>query len=88
MNSVEAVEICRLSRSVDLVLMDIKIPVMNGFEATRLIREFKSDIPIIAQTAYSSNHDMQKALACGCNDFISKPFIPAAIVSKSMEHLG
>lgn len=84
---VEAVDICRLSRNVDLVLMDIKIPVMNGFEATRLIREFKSDIPIIAQTAYSSNQDKHKALACGCNDYISKPFKREAIVSKIKEHL-
>jgi len=86
-NGIEAVDICRLSRSIDLVLMDIKMPLMDGFEATRLIREFKSDLPIIAQTAYSSDQDMHKALACGCNDFISKPFKREAIVSKIKEHL-
>ncbi|MDP2890331.1 MAG: response regulator [Bacteroidota bacterium] len=88
LNGAEAVDICRLTHNVDLVLMDIKMPVMDGFTATKLIREFKSDLPIIAQTAYSDERDRQKALAMGCSDYISKPFKRTMIVSKIMEHLG
>ena len=53
--------------------MDIKMPVMDGFEATRRIREFNKDVVIIAQTAFAFEEDKQKALEAGCNDFISKP---------------
>lgn len=88
LNGAEAVDICRLTHNVDLVLMDIKMPVMDGFTATKLIREFKSDLPIIAQTAYSDESDRQKALDSGCSDYISKPFNRAVIVSKINEHLG
>lgn len=87
LNGAEAVDICRLTHNVDLVLMDIKMPVMDGFAATKLIREFKSDLPIIAQTAYSDERDRHKAIASGCSDYISKPFKRTVIVSKIMEHL-
>jgi len=55
-----------------MVLMDIKMPVMDGFTAVKLIRKAKLTVPIIAQTAYSEDRD--SALAVGCNGFISKPF--------------
>lgn len=88
LNGAEAVDICRLTHNVDLVLMDIKMPVMDGYTATKLIRKFKSDLPIIAQTAYSDERDRHKAIASGCSDYISKPFKRTMIVSKIMEHLG
>jgi PAS domain S-box-containing protein len=72
-NGKEAVEMCRNNDNIDIVLMDLKMPIMNGFEATKLIREFRPDIPIVAQTAYTSDKDKDKALEAGCNDFISKP---------------
>ena len=71
---VEAVEICLNNPDIDLILMDIKMPVMDGYEATRKIRQFNKDVVIIAQTAYSQNSDKEKAIETGCNDFISKPF--------------
>lgn len=71
-NGVEAVEICR-TRTVDLILMDVKMPLMDGFMATRKIREFMPDIPIIAQTAYNTEADKELALESGCTSFISKP---------------
>ncbi|MEI6681631.1 MAG: response regulator [Bacteroidota bacterium] len=69
----EAVETCRNNPGIDLVLMDIKLPVMNGYEATRQIRQFNRDIIIIAQTAYAIAGDAEKALEAGCNAHVSKP---------------
>lgn len=71
-NGVEAVDICRSGEKIDMILMDIKMPVMDGYEATKQILERSPDIKIIAQTAYSD--DKEKALRSGCKGFISKPF--------------
>ena len=70
---VEAVEACRSNPDIDLVLMDIKLPHMNGFEATLQIRQFNKDVIIIAQTAYGFSGDREKAIEAGCNDYIIKP---------------
>jgi len=70
---VEAVEACRNNPNIDLVLMDILMPVLNGYAATRQIRGFNKDVIIIAQTAYAMADDREKALESGCNDYISKP---------------
>ncbi|WP_319478829.1 ATP-binding protein [uncultured Draconibacterium sp.] len=69
----EAVEICRENPDIDLVLMDIQMPGINGLEATRQIREFNKEIVIIAQTAFALNGDRGKSIEAGCNDYISKP---------------
>jgi PAS domain S-box-containing protein len=86
LNGVEAVETCK-STPIDIVLMDIKMPIMDGYEATKQIRKFKPYLPIIAQTAYSEAIDKNKAIACGCNDFISKPFKRELLISKIKEQL-
>ena len=70
---IEAVDACRNNPDIDLVLMDIKMPDMDGFEATKQIRKFNRDVIIIAQTAYTLSGDREKTLATGCNDYISKP---------------
>ncbi|SDW10995.1 PAS domain S-box-containing protein [Lutibacter oricola] len=72
-NGKEAVDICKSNDKVDFVLMDINMPLLNGYEATKQIRAFNLDVPIIAQTAYSTNEDKEKALNAGCNNFITKP---------------
>jgi PAS domain S-box-containing protein len=69
----KAVELCRKNPDIDLILMDIRMPEMNGYEATRKIREFNKDVVIIAQTAYALIGDSEKALKAGCDDYISKP---------------
>jgi len=69
----EAVEICRNNRDLDFVLMDIQMPDMNGYEATRQIRQFNKDVIIIAQTAFGLSGDKEKSIAAGCNDYLSKP---------------
>lgn len=72
-NGKKAVDYCVSNNKVDIVLMDILMPVMNGYEATRQIKAFNKEIPIIAQTAYALTEDRGKALAAGCDDFIAKP---------------
>ena len=72
-NGEETVNTLKEQPGIDLVLMDIKMPVMDGLEATRLIREFNPHIPIIAQTAFAIAGDQKRALDAGCNDYISKP---------------
>lgn len=68
-----AVEYCKSQAQIDMVLMDLMMPVMNGYEATRQIKQFNSRIPVIAQTAYAHSEDRAKAMAAGCDDFIAKP---------------
>jgi len=72
-NGQEAVDIFKESNSIDLVLMDIKMPVMNGLEATSIIKKRNPSVPIIAQTAYSTEAEKQKALDSGCSACITKP---------------
>jgi len=69
----EAVKISQKNLDIDLILMDIQMPVMNGYEATRQIRQFNKDVVIIAQTAFGLSGDREKAIEAGCNDYISKP---------------
>ena len=72
-DGLEAVELCKNFPEIELVLMDIKMPKMDGHEATRKIKEFRPRLSIIAQTAYSSPEEKEKAVLSGCDDFISKP---------------
>jgi signal transduction histidine kinase len=69
----ETVELCRNNPDIDLVLMDIRMPEMSGYEATKQIRKFNKDVVIIAQTAYGLTGDREKAINAGCNDYIAKP---------------
>lgn len=72
-NGEEAVEVCKSNNQIDVVLMDINLPLLNGYEATRKIKEFRKDLPIIAQTAYTMGDEMEKCFAAGCDDYIAKP---------------
>jgi hypothetical protein len=84
-NGVKAIEICRDVKNIDLILMDINMPEMDGYTATRKIREFLPDIKIIAQTAFTD--DKIAALKSGCSDFISKPFTREQLITKVNENL-
>ncbi len=72
-NGIDAVEACRKNPDIDLVMMDMKMPGMDGYEATRQIRLFNKNVVIIAQTAFALSGDKEKAIAVGCNDHITKP---------------
>ena len=69
----EAVEIFKKVDNIDLVLMDIKMPLMDGYTATREIKKINKDVPVIAQTAYALSEEKDKSLAAGCDDYIAKP---------------
>lgn len=69
----ETVEFCRKNPDTELVLMDIKMPGVDGLQATRMIRQFNQSVVIIAQTAYALSGDREKSLIAGCNDYLSKP---------------
>ncbi|MCX6188315.1 MAG: response regulator [Bacteroidetes bacterium] len=71
----EAVEICRDHDDIDLIMMDIRMPEMNGYEATKQIRHFNKDVIIIAQTAFGEMEFKETALKAGCNDYITKPVL-------------
>ncbi|MDD3875140.1 MAG: response regulator [Bacteroidales bacterium] len=72
-NGIEAVDFCVKNPDIDLILMDIQMPEINGYEATQKIRMFNNDVIIIAQTAYALPGDKEKAIGVGCNEHISKP---------------
>ncbi len=86
-NGLEAVNECKKNKLIDLILMDIKMPVMGGLEATRQIREFNREIPIVAQTAYSRLEDQRKAENAGCNEFLSKPIDKDLILKTIRKYL-
>jgi len=82
-NGQEAVSYCTENELPWIVLMDLNMPLMNGFEATRILKQRFPDLPIIVQTAYAMTQEVQKAKDAGCDDFISKPLI----ISKLLEVL-
>ena len=84
---IETVEVCRNNPDLDVVLMDIKMPEMDGYEATRQIRQFNNDVIIIAQTAYALTGDREKALEAGCNDYIAKPFGQSSLTALMKKYL-
>lgn len=83
----ETIDICNTEK-VDMVLMDIKMPDLNGLEATIEIKKNLPHLPIIAQTAYAMEEDEQASVESGCDDYISKPIRPdnlLSIMSKFMD---
>jgi CheY-like chemotaxis protein len=82
-DGISAVEMIRKNgQHIDLILMDIKIPGINGFEATREIKKIKSTIPVIAQTAYAMAGEREKCLNAGCDDYIAKPIDRNNLINK------
>jgi len=86
-NGSEAVETCRNNPDIDVVLMDIRLPLVDGLEATRQIRQFNTGIVIIAQTAIVLDDSRKKALQAGCNDFIRKPLSRKSLIEALHRHL-
>jgi len=70
---IEVLELLKENPDIDMILMDIQMPEMNGYEATREIRKFNTDIVIVAQTAYALSGEREKAMDAGCNDYFAKP---------------
>ena len=72
-NGKKAIEYCKNNSEVDLILMDIKMPILNGYDATIEIRKFNKEVLIIAQTAYAMPGDKEKAMEVGCDEYVVKP---------------
>ena len=85
-DGLSALEICRSNPQIQQVLMDIRMPVMDGYTATKEIKKFRSDLPIIAQTAYAMESDKRKALEEGCDDYISKPIRRQDLINIITKH--
>lgn len=86
-NGEEAVS-AALAYKIDLILMDIRMPVMNGYEATQKIREHDLDVPIVFCTANDSQEALEKAMSSGGNEFITKPIIRDKLVDVMSRILG
>lgn len=78
----QAVKMCMENENIDLVLMDVQMPEMNGMEATKLIKEFRNKLPVIAQTANAIAEEKQKCFEAGCDDFVTKPINISELFSK------
>ncbi len=83
----DAIKLCEDNPQVDLVLMDINMPIINGYDATKIIKEIRPDLPIIAQTAYAIIGDREKSIEAGCNDYISKPIKKDALINIIHKHM-
>jgi hypothetical protein len=87
-NGQEAVDECRTNNNIDLVLMDIRMPIMNGIDATKQIKAINIDLPVIAQTAYAMDGDGERSRQAGCDDYISKPIILSEFMAMIEKYLG
>ncbi len=83
----QAIELCKTNTDIDIVLMDIKMPGIDGYETTKRIREFNKEVIIIAQTAYAMAGDEEKAIEFGCNDYITKPIDKNEFLEKIRTHI-
>ena len=81
-NGLEAIKLCKNNVNLDLVLMDVKMPIMDGYTSTREIRKFNKNLIIIAQTAYALAGDNKDAIEAGCNDYITKPINKMELIGK------
>lgn len=86
-NGVEAVDQARVNPQIDVILMDIKMPKMNGIEATRSIKSFRSELIIIAQTAFAMEEDKRNCYAVGVDDFLSKPVRYKMLIETIAKHM-
>jgi two-component system CheB/CheR fusion protein len=84
----DAVNIFHSNKNIDVILMDIRIPGMDGYSATREIRKSSETVPIIAQTAYAMQEDRKLCLDAGCNDFLSKPLNKGLLLQTIARHIG
>ncbi len=87
-NGSNAIDICRSNTDLDLILMDIKLPGMDGYETTRQIRKFNKSVIIIAQTAYGLVGDDEKAIKSGCNAYLKKPILKNDLFLLINQYLG
>lgn len=86
-DGLEAVNTIRENDEIDVVLMDVRLPRMNGFEAVAKIKEINPELPVIIQTAYAMDSTREEAQQLGCDDFITKPIIIESLMNTLKRHL-
>lgn len=86
-NGQEALYFFEKNEKIDLVLMDLQMPVMNGFEATAEIKKLYPEIPVIVQTAYTIDEEREKSFQAGCDDFLTKPIKPNDLYNTISKYL-
>jgi len=87
-NGIEAVELCKSNLDIGIVLMDISMPDMNGFDATKIIKSHRPDLPVIALTAYITDDLEEKLTEAGCIDYMLKPFQHEILLMKISGYLS
>jgi CheY-like chemotaxis protein len=83
----EAIDTAKADPGIDIILLDIQLPVIDGYGAAKKIREFRNDVIIIAQTAYSLLGDREKIIASGFDDYIVKPIFPNQLIEKLVKSI-
>lgn len=81
-NGQEAIDLCKNINQIDIVLMDIKMPIVNGYDAIIDIKRYRTNLPIIAQTAFSSQEEINKCQQVGCDDYVTKPIDINLLINK------
>jgi two-component system cell cycle response regulator DivK len=81
----EAIDIVESGKKIDVILMDMKMPIVDGYETTRAIKKINNTIPIIAQTAYAQPKEKSRCLEAGCDAYISKPIIINRLIKLIVE---
>ena len=83
----EAIEAVKLTENIDCILMDIRMPHLDGYSATKEIKKIHPGIPVIAQTAYAMDGDREKSILAGCDDYLTKPIEPLKLLDKISQFL-
>lgn len=86
-NGKDAVERVKSNENFDLILLDINLPLMNGYDVATQVKSIKPDLPIIAQTAYALEGDREKAIQAGCDDYVPKPIVISTLLRKMNQYL-
>ncbi|PLX12202.1 MAG: response regulator [Marinilabiliales bacterium] len=87
-NGERAIEICNDNEDIDIVLMDIQLPQLSGFEATERIRTIRPELPIVAQTAYAMSTQKARCFEAGCTDYITKPYDGKKLLDIIHKHIN
>ncbi len=86
-NGEEVIRICDKEKNIDIILMDIKMPGIDGYEATRIIKDKYPGITVIIQTAYNLSEDRDKAYEAGCDSFLAKPIKPKNLMATVKKYI-
>ncbi len=86
-NGLSALKQFQENTNIDLVLMDVKMPIISGYETTKKMKKIRPEVPVIAQTAYSLSGEKRKSMEAGCDDYLSKPISPDELLETVAQYL-